>query len=335
MALAAVATLAVFGCGSRNEAPAEPARAPQGQRLRVVAVAVPELKSVAGEITTRDQAEALARIPGRLVRLTVREGDEVVRGQRIGTVVDERMGYETSAYQAQVAAASAEAVRARAELARIDYLYRNNVYAKARLDQAQAAARAAGAQVAAAQAQRQASAAAAGQGAILSPATGRVLRADVPEGSVVAPGTSVATVTAGPPLLRLRVPQSFAGRIRPGMEVAVQDEALGNRRARIVQVYPAVSGGQIVADADLPGLGTDLVGRRLTVLLDVGSRTGIVIPRHFLITQYGIDYVDLVGRDGAVARVPVQTAPTGAADRVEILSGVAAGDVLLRVGASR
>ena len=84
-------------------------------------------------MATRDQAEVLARIAGRLVRLSVSEGDTVTRGQRIGTVVDERIGYETRAYQAQVAAASAEAVRARAELARIDYLYRNNVYAKARL----------------------------------------------------------------------------------------------------------------------------------------------------------------------------------------------------------
>jgi RND family efflux transporter MFP subunit len=333
--LALAAALVLAGCGSGDEPAAAPARAPQGERLRIVAAEVPELKSVAAEITTRDQAEALARIPGRLVRLTVREGDDVARGQRIGTVVDERIGYETRAYQAQVAAASAEAARARAELARIDYLYRNNVYARARLDQAQAAAKAANAQVAAASAQRQASAAAAGQGAILAPATGRVLRADVPEGSTVAPGTSVATVTAGPPLLRLRVPQSLAGRIHAGMEVAVQDELLGNRRARIVQVYPAVTGGQIVADAELPGLGTDLVGRRLTALLGIGSRAGIVIPRRFLITRYGIDYVDLVGRDGNVARIPVQTAPTGVPDRVEILSGVAAGDVLLRAGAPR
>ena len=331
---AAAAVLLLAACNPR-EAPAPEPRPAQGERLRVAAVAIPEVKTVAAEVATRDQAEVLARIAGRLVRLSVREGDNVRRGQRIGTVVDERIGHETRAYQAQVAAASAEAVRARAELARIDYLYRNNVYAKARLDQAQAAARAASAQVAAASAQRQASAAVAGQGAILAPATGRVLRADIPEGSVVAPGMSVATITAGPPLLRLRVPQSLAGRIRPGMSVTVRDEALGNRSGRIVQVYPAVSGGQLVADAEVAGLGTELVGQRITVLIETGSRPGIVIPRRFLTTRFGIDYVDLVGRDGAVARIPVQTAPASLADRVEILSGVGAGDVLLAAKAPR
>ncbi|MGE5721858.1 MAG: efflux RND transporter periplasmic adaptor subunit [Sphingomonadales bacterium] len=327
MAAAALA-LTLAGCGDGGQAPA-PRPAAQGQRLKVAAVTVPELKPVAAEVTTRDQAEALVRIPGRLVRLSVREGDLVKRGQAIGMVVDERIGYETSAFQAQIAAASAEADRARAELARIEYLYRNNVYARARLDQAQAAARAANAQVAAARAQRSASASAAGQGAILAPATGRVLRADIPEGSVVAPGMSVATVTSGPPLLRLRVPQSLAGRIHPGAAVSVQDDRLGSRTGTIVQVYPAVSGGQMTADAELAGLTTDLVGQRVSVLLEAGSRQGIVIPKRFLITQFGVDYVDLLGRDGSVARVPVQTAPTAAADRIEILSGLGAGDVVV------
>lgn len=321
--------LLLAACGGSEPQVAAP-RAAQGERLTVRQSAVPQTKPLAAEIATRDQAEALVRIPGTLVELGVREGDQVIKGQRIGRVVDTRLGFETNAYAAQTAAAAAQAEAARAELSRIEYLYRQGVYAKARLDQAQAAARSAAAQVRAAQSQRSASAAVAGQGAILAPASGRVLRADIPQGSVVAPGMSVATVTAGPPLLRLDVPESLARQLRKGAGVIIQDESeLDGRRGAIVQLYPAVSGGRVRVDVEVAGLSTDLVGRRVSVLVDAGTHPGIAVPRRFVSTRFGIDYVDLVARDGSAASVPVQTAPTSDPAQVEILSGVSAGDVLI------
>lgn len=332
----ALALLALAGCGGEEQAESPEGRTARGERLTIALSVVPEVKAVAAEIATREQAEALARIPGILTEMRVREGDTVEQGQRIGMVVDNRIGFETSAFAAQAAAAGAEAARARSELRRIDYLYRHGVYAKARLESAQAAARAADAQVTAARAQQAASASVAGQGAILAPASGRVLRADVPAGSAVAPGMSVATITAGPPVLRLELPQSLAGRVRPGALVRVDDEAgLGQRTGRIVQVYPAVTGGRVTADAELPGLTTDLVGRRVSVLVEAGTRSAIVVPRRFVSTRFGIDYVDLVGRNGAVATIPVQTAPVADPNQIEILSGVSAGDILLAAGPRR
>lgn len=322
-------SLLLASCG--GVAPEAPALRPaQGEKLTVQQSEVPQLKPLAAEIATRNQAEALARISGTLVELRVREGDQVSKGQVIGRVVDSRLGYETGAYEAQAAAASALAEAARAELSRIDYLYKRGVYAKARLDQAQAAARSADAQVRAARSQRSASAAIAGQGVILAPASGRVLRADVPQGSVVTSGMSVATITAGRPLLRLEAPDSLARQLRKGAIVTVQDEGeLNGRRGIVVQLYPAVSGGRVRADVEVPGLSTDLVGRRVTSLVDIGSHPGIVIPRRFVSTRFGIDYVDLVAKDGSAASVPVQTAPASDPAQIEILSGVASGDILV------
>jgi carbonic anhydrase/acetyltransferase-like protein (isoleucine patch superfamily) len=42
-------------------------------------------------------------------------------------------------------------------------------------------------------------------------------------GSVVAPGMSIATVTAGPPILRLMLPESAAGTVHVGSRVLVTD----------------------------------------------------------------------------------------------------------------
>lgn len=152
--LLAGALLALSACGDKPEREPAASALPAGETLRLASKEMADMKAVGAEIATRDQAEALARIPGVLTRLSVRAGDVVRKGQRIGMIVDSRLGFETSAYGAQLAAAQAEAARANADLARIRDLYDNGVYAKARLDQAVAAARAADAQVAAARAQQ-------------------------------------------------------------------------------------------------------------------------------------------------------------------------------------
>lgn len=325
-----VLALLLASCGAGNEQQGAAPRPIAGERLTVQASDVPQLKPLAGEITTRKQAEALARIPGILVQLDVREGDSVARGQLIGRVVAARLGYETSAFDAQIAAALAQAENARSDLKRVQYLYDRGFYARARLDQAQAAARSADAEVRAARSQKSASAAYAAEGAVLAPAAGRVLRADVPQGSAVMAGTSLATITAGPPVLRLDVPESLIGQLRVGAPVTIQDESeLDGRRGTVVQVYPAVAGGRVRADVELPGLTSQFVGRRVSALLDIGSRSGITLPRRFVSTRFGIDYVRLAAKDGTATWVPIQTAPTADPDRLEILSGISQGDVLI------
>lgn len=330
--LMAAVALTLSACGGSEENRTPAARtAPAGEQLVLTSNALAGTKTVAGEITTRDQSQARARIPGLLVVLSVREGDRVSRGQQIGRVVDDRIGFETRAYDAQVAAAEAEATRARADLTRIQDLYDHNIYARARLDQAVAAARAADAQAAAARAQRGASASMAGQGAILAPAAGRVLKVEVTAGSAVSPGMSIATITAGPPVLRLELPESLAGQVKPGARVllAADDLPAEARQGQVTQVYPAVVGGRVQIDAAVPGLTTELVGRRVAASIEIGQRQALTVPRRFVATRYGLDYVEVVSPDRRRSAVPVQTAPTDDPDTLEILSGVRAGDRLV------
>jgi hypothetical protein len=140
---------------------------------------------------------------------------------------------------------------------------------------------------------------------------------------------SIATITAGPPVLRLDVPQSLVDQTHVGASIIIRDESdLGGRMGRVVQVYPAMSGGRVRADVEVPGLTVNFVGRRVSVVLNIGSRPAIAIPRRFVSTRFGVDYVSLTNKDGSVASVPVQTAPTSDPGQLEILSGVSPGDVL-------
>ncbi len=332
-AVLAIVSLTLSACGSDVPTTERTVREPSGEMLLLRPSTVTDWKDVGATITSVDMADARARIPGILESLSVREGDIVRKGQIVGRVVDSRLGYEGAAYGAQATAAQAQAAQAKADLARVEYLFANGVYSQARLDQAKAAAEAARAQVNAARAQQSAVGAVAGQGAIVAPSTGRVLIAPVPAGSAVAPGTSVATITSGPMVLRLDLPETLADRVRVGNLVVVtgfaHDAQAPPLRAAVGRIYPSVTAGQMSADVPMPGLSSVMVGRRVTARVAIGERRALVVPRRFVETRYGLDYATIRVGKGATARVPVQIAPSDDPSRVEILSGAEPGDTLV------
>lgn len=333
---ALAASLALAACGERQAADAHRPAPAGGERFVLREQAIPDLKPVAATVTTKRMADARARIGGTLVRLDVKEGDMVRAGQVIGLVVDQRIGLETRAYDAQVGAAQAEYARAQADLERTQDLYDHGVYAKARLDQVQAQAKAAAGALGAARAQRAASAESGAQGAILAPAAGRVLQVEVPAGSVVSPGQSVATLTAGEVVIRVEAPEADLRGLKVGQTVALSSGAAGGpASATVVQVYPAVTAGRITADLAAPGLTSDFVGQRIQIALPVGQRQALVVPARFIVTRFGVDYARVVAKDGTAGDAPVQTARTGDPAQVEILSGLNPGDVLVAPGAAQ
>lgn len=309
-----VLSLPLAGCGSSEEV-AQEAKAPTGPRFVLQASETADWQDVSAEIATVDQAQVMARIPGILTSLSVHEGDMVRKGQTIGRIVDSQLGPQAAAVQAQV-------FQAQSELKRVKFLHDNGVYADARLEQAQAAA-------AATRAQYAAVTAVAGQGAVVAPASGRVLRADVPAGAPVAPGMAIAVITAGPTIVRLEMPESLAAKVHAGSQVKASGLGSGEAIGRVIKVYPSVTAGQLTADVDMPGIDNTLIGRRVAAKVETGSRKALLVPAALVTERYGIQYVTLAGKDGSATQVPVQTAPSPEAGKVEILSGVAAGDTLI------
>lgn len=331
LSCAALAILLTAACGTKPVAPTAAAHAAAGERLVVSEVLVTDLKPVDAIVTTADLGEARARIGGSVARLLVTENDHVRKGQLLAVVSDPRIDLETRALAAQAAAASAEAQRTGANLSRVRTLYERGIYAKARLDDADAADKSAKANLAAALAQRSASAELSSQGAILSPGDGRVITARIPAGTVVAAGQTVVTVATGAPVLRLEIPEREAAALHLGGKVSVLDENGRPAAATGVvrKIYPAVSGGRVVADIDWPAASDAAIGRRVTVSVELGQRRAIVVPPQYVVTRFGLDYVRLLGPGGAAAETPVQTAAHAAGAPAEVLSGLQVGDVIV------
>lgn len=331
------AALLLGACGESEPTAPAAQTAPAAGRLTLKMQTVADLKPVPATLTTRDLAEARARISGVLVSLSVKEGDMVRQGQVIGRVKDDRLSLQTGAFDAQVAAAAAEAARANADLNRTRDLFSHGVYAQARLDQVEAQAKAANANLSAARAQRGASAELGAQGAILAPVAGRVLTADVPVGSVVMPGQTLAKITAGPMVVRIELPEGQARALKVGdmVQLAAEDLRGAAAQGTITQVYPSVTGGQVTADVSAPGLPQDLIGQRVRAQVKLGERQALVVPRGYVVTRFGVDYARLVRADNTVSETPIQTTAGPTAATVEVLAGLRAGDVLAPAGSVR
>jgi RND family efflux transporter MFP subunit len=336
LAATAVLLATLLGaCQDRPEPVPSTKASPALERLVVQTQTVSDLKPVFATLTSRNQGLAVARISGTLISLSVKEGDQVRKGQVIARIKDDRLNLQAQAYEAQVAAAEAEAARAQADLGRIRSLYDSGIYAKARLEQSEAAAKAAAANLKAARAQAGASAELANQGTVLAPADGKVLHATVPIGTAVMAGQTIAEVTAGPLVVRIELPEGQAASLKLGDQVALEPADVGAsvRKGTIIEIYPSITNGQMTADLQVAGLASDRIGQRIRAHIQVGQRPAITIPKRFIISRYGIDFVTLVQTNNQTSDVSVQTAPYGAGDAVEILSGLRPGDVIVAAGA--
>jgi RND family efflux transporter MFP subunit len=305
------------------------------ERFAVVERTIPDYKTVAATFTTRDMGEARARIGGTLVDLRVREGDVVAKDQLLAIITDQKLALELQSRAAQATALRAENERAAADLGRVRTVFEKGFYSKARLDQAVATAKSADAAWRAAVAAQGVVAEQSTQGRILAPAAGKVVRASVPAGSVVLAGDIIVVVASNDAVVRVEIPERDASGLKKGdvLRLAADGAAQKVGSTTIREIYPEVRNGRVTIDLEGKALGDGFIGARVRVLVAIGERRAIVVPQAYVTARFGVDYVSLAAKSGALD-IPVQRGQPisieGLADGVEILSGLRPGDVILR-----
>ncbi len=320
-------TLAFFLCAAAAHA--------QGN-FTVTTTTIADQKAVFATVEASNVVPARARIGGTLVSFSVQDGDLVKAGQEIAMVADPAMAQQLEALDADIAAAKAQQAQAEIDFIRAQKLIRSGAVSQSVFDQAQTGLAVAQNTLKAKIAAHAALAQQIGEGAVLAPVAGRVLTTPVTEGTVVLAGDSVATIAEQGYVLRLDIPEHHAAYLHVGDPVRL-DEKGRAEFGKIMLIYPQITNGRVQADATAPDVGSYFVGGRVQVWVYAGSRAGIVIPERFIETRFGMDYVRLQTKGGIIA-IPVQRGmpqPTPAMpDGVEILSGLAAGDVLVPPGAA-
>lgn len=346
--VAIVVALSLAGCSqSRNVKPPETVAAPT-EVVRVTAV--PDTRVTTGTVRPATVAPLASRLLGNITRVLVNEGDRV----RAGQVLVEIDGRDVIARSEQAraaargieeaiasASASIDAAQANANLA--DATYKRFAALRERgsvspQEFEEVAAKQKGAQVELERARRghaqlvaqraQAFAAIAeaetflSYTAIRSPIDGIVSARFIDPGAQAAPGMPLLTVE-GTGRLRVdtTVSETLAARVRAGDSVDV--DGISARVANVAPVDAATRSA--IVKVELPPASSLQSGSFVHVAFPIGTRDGIVIPRTAIARSGQLASVFVVDDQG-VARMRLVTLGDSGGERVEVLSGIDAGE---------
>ena len=187
----------------------EPQAEPTKRRVRCAAVTsmtVADTIQLTGTIAAlpdRD-AQVAAQVPGRIVKVLVREGDVVKAGQLLARVDDGPLGDDARAAQASLARTDAEVKNAEATATRVQRVFERGIAARQEVDDAVARAEAARATRSEADATARRATRQLGRAAVTSPLAGTVVKVFRRPGELVdgTPGTPIVEI-ADPSRLEL------------------------------------------------------------------------------------------------------------------------------------
>jgi len=305
---------------------------PAGERFVVTAVATPRTETAIGTVRAIAETVLASRILGRVKQLAItRAGQPVQQGELL--VELEADDLRATAEQARAVLRVAETRRDKAKLDfdRSQELVQQGIAAPDRLDTDRAALAAAEAEVERAQQSVAGTDTALGFATIRAPITGIVVDKQVQLGDVVQPGQPICTVY-DPTRLQLVavVREDLAGRLRIGQPVDVTIDALGEPcRGTVSEIVPTAEARSRSFEVKVTGpchagVVTGMFGR-LQVPLDTVEE--LRVPQRAVQAIGQLDFVHALVEGRAVRRYVRTGRPRG--DDVEILSGLAAGEVVL------
>jgi RND family efflux transporter MFP subunit len=326
---------ALAGCGA-DTPPARDAAAPAVATFVVEAGSDAGGRAWEGVVEAVQQADLTAQTAGRVTAVDVDVDDRIRAGQVLLrlSAVEQNAGLEAA--RAQLRAAQASASEAEATYRRIAALAGGQYVSRMQLDQARAARDAAAAAREAARAQVAQAGQQSAYTVIRAPFDGVVSRRSAEPGESVAPGQPLLSVHA-PDALRIevQVPQSEADAIRAaGPPTLVLADGRRVSAAQSV-VFPAADPAThsvsvrialpALADAPRPGSTAKVV---FPIASSTAGATMVGVPRSALVQRgelsgvYVVDANRVVLRQVRVGRI--------AGDRVEVLSGLRAGERVAR-----
>lgn len=287
--------------------------------------------SATGSLQARQAVTIRPEVSGRIAALGFADGQAVRKGQVL-LQLDDRL------QAAQLQQAQAQAAIARTNLQRQRELLAEGFVSPSAVDQTQAALDVAEAQVALARAQLE-------RMRVVAPFAGRagIRRVDV--GDYVKDGADIVDVEDSSEFwLDYRLPERYVGRLRVGQPVEVRLDAAPQRllqaRVEALDMQLDADGRALRVRARLanPGglLRSGMFARTRTVFATRAQ--AVVVPEEALVPlgdrQFVFKIVDTEGGGQRAQRVPAEIG-LRLPGQVELLSGIAAGDLVVTAGHAR
>lgn len=325
--------LAVLACGKGkhddDSADDDSAHGEEPKKAIAVAVhvvqpgAITQVLSASGSIDSDHRADVLVEVNGTVEDVLVEEGARVSAGQPLARLRNPQL-------QGELERARAEEERARREHGSLEGLWKQGFVARNAWETAAHAWDTTRVVL------QQAEAAAAAR-TLVSPLAGTVTFRGLRHGEATGPPKLAFQVVDLAALkIDLNLPERELPRVRVGQKVALRSEVLGGTPATgiVLRISPVVDPGSgtvkvtVSLDPDQPLVRPGMFVRAEVI---VDRHEGVlVIPKRTLVWDEGEPWVFVV-RDGKAARLAVKLG-FQEEDRVELLSGLSAGDAVVAVG---
>lgn len=331
----AAAVIALTACGHDEPKTAE-------ADLQPLSVEVAEVEritdrkgiEVRGMVRPARQAAMSSRVMGPVVSLKVRAGDTVGTGQVLLEIQPEASAGHLG--QARGALAQAQAALAPAErnYRRYEALHADNAASELELDMAKMQYEQALGAVEQANGAVQTASSVADESVVRAPFAARVVETLVEVGDLAAPGRPLVRIESlENQQMWLNVRESDIGRVEENDEIEVRFDArpdLGSVTGTIVEIVPSA----------------DLATHTFTVKVDLGrievpsgfsgramisgdTSDRLVVPTGAVHDRGGLELIIVRASDGSARTRAVTTGSTVGGDRVEILSGLDAGEFVV------
>ena len=329
--LGTVAFLAA--CGESHSPENTPAGVTQhGPGIAVEAEEIQVSAPVEGTVVARNRAEITTRMMARVSSLTADVGSRVRAGQVLLRLGTEDIAVNRAKAEAAVMMAGAARDEAEKHASRMDALLAQDVVPEVQRDQAHLQLTQAESQLAMARATLREVETAGSYASIRAPFDGEVVSRYIDEGDVAAPGMPLLVVEeAGPREGRLAVPVSAAEGLEIGSTVQVM--ILGGRSheapVRVVSAGADPMSKTVEVRVTLPADWP--TGVSLTALVPTGTVEAVTVPSEAVVRRGQLTGVRVVTSEGATLRW-IRLGRAVGEDRIEVLSGLSAGDEIVADG---
>lgn len=303
------------------------------------------LLNASGYVVAQRKAAIASKGTGRLVRLTVQEGDRVKKNTIIGQLEDSDVQAARAQAKANLAVSQADLVDAKQTLERTRHLFASSLSSQADLDAAQARYDRVVASIAYGEAAVEAADVAIENTLIRAPFDGTVLTKDADVGEVIAPfststssrGAVVTIADMGSLEVEADVSESNIEQIKPGQPCEITLDAFPGKRYRgeVNKIVPTVDRAKATVKTKVKFLERDdsvlpEMSAKVAFLSEALSESAVAqkpklsVAPSAVLTRDGKKIVFVI-KEETVTETPV-TLGGSVGNLVEVIDGVRAGD---------
>jgi len=272
--------------------------------------------TAAGALTSRNTSVLSSKVMGKVVYLSVQEGDQVKEGKLL-------MKIDSGEITAQAIQAQAAYNNAKLQYDRIKSLYDAKASTQMEMDQATLGRETAEAGLKAAKAMESYT-------SITAPIAGQIVEKRINLGEMALPGQPMIRIEDNRNLrLEVTVKEQDILNIRPGKAVKVQIDAMPGKEisGKVSQVVQAsdIRTHSFIVKIDIPaqpGLITGMYGK---AHFAIGTHEAILVPKSAVVEMSGITGVYIVSAGGSAVFQMVQLGEERG-NTVEVITGLKKGD---------